>query len=79
MLVCGAGCIHGILDASLRAGINIVDIVSVLCLKLIELVNLILDGGDLSIYPLLAGERVHMTPETLLRLICEGLAGGVCG
>ena len=67
------------IDSSLSAGVYITDIVCILGLKLVELVRAILDGIHLPVYPLFAGEGVHVAPESFLRLILEGLAGGVSG
>ncbi len=79
MLVGGVGGGHGVLDASLGAGVYVLDVVGVLGLKLIKLVGAILDGIDLAGYPLLAGEGVHVAPEAFLGLILKRLAGGVGG
>src|SRR5580692_8683549 len=79
MLVGGVGRVHRILDASLRAAVYILDIIGVLGLQLIKFIYLILDWSGLPIYPLLAGKRVHMAPETLFRLIRQRLACRVGG
>ena len=49
-------CGLSLMDAGLSAGIYILNIVGVLGLKLVELVQAILDGIELAIDPLLAGE-----------------------
>ena len=61
----------------LGAGVYILDIVSVFGLKLIEFVDLVLDGLGLPIDPLLTGQGIHVAPEALLRLILQRLAGCV--
>jgi hypothetical protein len=78
MLVSSVGRIHRVLDTGLGAGVNILDVIRVLRLKLIKLVHLIFNRGGLPVYPLLAGKRVHVTPEPLLRLTLQRLARCIC-
>src|SRR5258708_18588530 len=68
---------HCLADAGLGAGVYILDIVGVLRLKLIELICAILQGSNLTIYPLLACQGAHMSPEAFLRLHLQGLASGI--
>ncbi len=61
-----------LMDTSLCAGIYILDIVRVLGRELIELVQPVFYRSYLTIDPLLAGQRVQLAPEALVRLSGQG-------
>ena len=73
-LVCGG---LRLVDAGLRTGIYVLDIVRVLSSELIELVQPVFNRCDLTIDPLLAGQRIHLAPEALVRLRGQRLTGSV--
>ena len=77
LLICRVRRALRLMDTSLGAAINILDIVRVLGGKLIELVQPIFYRGYLTIYPLLTGQWVHFSPETLGRLRWQRLSGSV--
>ena len=65
---------HCVIDAGLRAAVHVLDVVGILRLQLIEFVLAVADGVHLAFYPLLARERIHVTPESLVRLVLQRLA-----
>src|ERR1700733_1139362 len=66
-----------LLDAGRAARVQILDVVAVLRGELIQLIQPILHRTDLPVDPLLAGQRVQVAPEALIRLRRKRLAGGV--
>src|SRR3984885_15457731 len=66
-----------LMNAGLCAGIRVLDVIGVLGLELVELVQATLGRVKLPVYPLLAGKRIHVTPESLFGPRLERLAGCV--
>src|SRR5580658_3431939 len=54
-------------DSSLSAGVDVLDILGVLRIDFVQLIQLAPHRVKPLVYPLLAGEWVHMSPEPLLR------------
>jgi len=79
LLVCLISRCLRLVNSSLGASIDILDIVGVLRSKLIQLVQAVLYRRDLTIHPLLTGEGIQLTPKTFIRLFRQRLPGGVRG
>src|ERR1700761_5724412 len=65
-----------LVDACLSAAVDILDVLRVLGVDFIQLVQLTLDRVQPLVYPLLAGKRIHLTPEPLLRWLVHALSTG---
>src|SRR6185437_2470726 len=72
-----AGGCFSVVDSGLGAGIHILNVAGVLRLELIELVQTVLNGIELPMYPLFAGEGIHMSPEAFVGFDGQRLAGGI--
>jgi len=66
-----------LMDARLCTSIYVLDIAGVLGRQLVELVQAVFDRRHLPIDPLLAGERVEMTPKAFIRCGRQGFSGSV--
>ncbi len=67
----------GLTDTGLGAGVYVFNVCGIARLKLIELVEAVLDRIELPIDPLFAGEGVDFSPEAFVGLGCQRMAGGV--
>ena len=77
LLVCSIGRALRLMDPGLGSAVDILDIVRVLSGELIKLIQPIFYWRYLTIYPLLAGQRVHLSPETLSGLSGKRLSSGI--
>lgn len=77
LLVCLVGRALRLMNARLRPAIDIFDIAGVLRAELIELVQSVLNGRDLTVDPLFAGQWIEVTPESFIGLGRQGLPGRV--
>jgi hypothetical protein len=68
-----------LVDTSLRAGIDILDIIRVLGGELIQLIQPVFNRRNLTIDPLLPRQRIHLAPEAFVRLGRQRLTGSVSG
>ncbi len=77
LLICRVCRGLSLMDAGLRTGIDVLNIVSVLGSELIKLIQPIFNRCDLTIDPLLAGQRIHLAPKAFVRLGGQWLTGSV--
>ena len=77
LLVCSIRRGLRLVDPGLSPAVDILDIVRVLCCELIKLVQPIFYRRYLTIYPLLASQGVHLSPEAFSGLSGKRLSSGV--
>ena len=77
LLVRSIGRALRLVDPGLSATVYILNIVRILCSELIKLVQPIFYRRYLTIYPLLASQGVHLSPEALSGLSRKRLSSGV--
>ncbi len=77
LLVRSIGRALRLVDPGLSAAVYILNIVRILCCELIKLVQPIFYRRYLTIYPLLASQGVHLSPEALSGLSRKRLSSGV--
>jgi hypothetical protein len=72
-----------LVDTSLRAGIDILDVIRVLGGELIQLIQPVFNRRNLTIDPLLPCQRIHLAPESFVRLgwqwLTSSVSGGIAG
>ncbi len=66
-----------LVDPGLSPTVDILNIVRILCCELIKLVQPIFYRRYLTIYPLLAGQGIHLSPETLSGLSRKRLSSSI--